>query len=139
MKSDTSDGVWKDASGERLYLIINYNSGLHSHSCLGTPTRSLSLGIKPLPLKPSFWKSKCYVNLRKSSFIYGFIQQVYVRTYASLRNCLNRLNEYTCILFFVSKISICDLYFGLTCNIHSSCADPLYHCICSFVAILSFI
>jgi len=33
---------------------------------------------------------------------------------------------------------VCDVYFGLIYNIRSSCADPLYLCFYSFVAIFLF-
>jgi len=79
MKSDSIGGVWKDAARENLYLIINYNSGLHVHSGLHTPSCSFFARNKELSSQTSFLKSKGYVNLRKSHFIYGFVQQVYVR------------------------------------------------------------
>lgn len=79
MKSDSVGAVWKDAGGENLYFIINYNSGLCVHSCLQTPAFSFFARNKVLSIEMSFLKSKGYVNLNKSHFICEFVQQVNVR------------------------------------------------------------
>lgn len=63
-----------------IIIIINHSSGLHIQSCLQTPSNCSSFARnKALSIGASFLKSKGYVNLRKSHFIYGFVQQVYVR------------------------------------------------------------